>query len=255
MPQFLEPNAAELNAFRMINKKIVKDQKRQYRGTESTLGVEGDIQDKYNFVYEKMVEIIGSLGEISNQLKLGHIAPMGTGSKAVDRFVGGTSAVVRATRILLNYISQEVPTLHIFPVEQQQSISSLNDEMVRAVIEIDQLSTQYLPPATLTRFRQVIQGFKGDLTVLQQKLEGQQGDMGTGSIGDTSKGKSSLKETRAKYAQDARAEAAAAAKEKKEKADVKEIYRAAHKASVQGSGYGKGYRTQIAGGMMPSRFL
>ena len=246
MPQFLEPNAAELNAFRMINKKIVKDQKRQYRGTESTLGVEGDIQDKYNFVYEKMVEIIGSLGEISNQLKLGHIAPMGTGSKAVDRFVGGTSAVVRATRILLNYISQEVPTLHIFPVEQQQSISSLNDEMVRAVLEIDTLSTQYLPPNTLSRFRSVIQGFKGDLTVLQQRLEGQQGDMGTGSIGDTLREKSRGKEPKPKTPKK-ETKAAAKRREAEESKGVEE--------TKEGSGYGKGYRTQIAGGQMPSRFL
>ena len=185
MPSFLSPNAAELNEFRGINKRIVNNMKRQFKGTEQTLGTSGDVQDKYDFVYEKMVEILGSLGEISNQLKLGHTSPMGQGSKAIDRFIGGTSAVLKATKMLLDYISREVPSIRIFPIEQQQSISGMNDQIVAGVLDIDTLSTNYLQPNVLTRFRSVIDGIKGDLTQLQQRLEGQTGSPGTGSLGDT----------------------------------------------------------------------
>tara|TARA_R110001599_G_scaffold134241_1_gene312011 strand:- start:627 stop:1346 length:720 start_codon:yes stop_codon:yes gene_type:complete len=239
MPQFLEPNAAELNSYRMINKKVVKDLKRQYRGTESTLGISGDIQDKYTFVYEKMVEIIGSLGEISNQLKLGHTAPSGAGSKAIDRFVSATSSVQRATKLLLNYMTQEVPSIHIFPVEQQQAISSLNDQMVSGVLEIDQLSTDFLDKGVLTRFRSVISQFKGDLMLLQQRLEGSQGEMGTGSIGDTLRDPSRKKLTKKQAAEQAAMEGSG--------------YMGT--GAVMNDGHGKGFRTQLAAGVMPTRFL
>lgn len=246
MPQFLEPNADELNAYRSINKKIIKDLKRQYRGTESTQGIQGDIQDKYTFVYEKMVDIIGALSEISNQLKLGHTAPSASGSKAIDRFIGGTSAVMKATKILLNYMNQEVPSIHIFPVEQQQTITGLNDQMVGAVLEIDQLSTDFLAPSTLARFRQVVAGFKQDLVLLQQRLEGQQGDMGTGSVGTTFAAPARRKQGRRKTQ--------SFPVDSGEEADI-EGSGYMGTGGTMNDGYGKGYRTQIAAGMMPSRFL
>lgn len=264
MPQFLEPNAGELNSFRGINKKIIRDMKRQYRGTESTLGLQGDIQDKYTFVYEKMVEIITSLGEISNQLKLGHTAPQGTGSKAIDRFISGTSAVLKATKLLLNYMNQEVPSISIFPVEQQQTISGLNDQIVGAVMEIDQLSTNFLDANVLARFRSVIATFKDDLMLLQQRLEGTQGDMGTGSLGDTFADPSRKPATR-KYP--ARIIPSRSPAKPSPKKDGKKQYREKVVGEVMddmmnalertsGRGYGEGYRTQIAGsGHMPSRFL
>lgn len=166
MPSFLEPNAEELNSLRSANKKIVALNKKKFKGTETTAGLIGDIQDKYTFVYEKMVEIVVSLGEISNQLTLGHTAPMGHGSKAIDRFIGGTSAVAKATKILLNYMTQQVPSIDIFPIEQQQTISGLNDQIVSAVMGIDKLSTDFLDENVLTRFRSVLSTVKTDLMLL-----------------------------------------------------------------------------------------
>lgn len=273
MPQFLEPNAGELNALRGINKKIMRDMKRQYRGTESTLGLQGDIADKYTFVYEKMVEIIGSLGEISNQLKLGHTAPQGVGSKAIDRFIGGTSAVMKATKLLLNYMTQQVPSISIFPIEQQQTISSLNDQIVGAVMEIDQLSTNFLDGNVLARFRSVIGSFKDDLMLLQQRLEGREGDMGTGSIGDafdepsrkprttpfrpvrvipsTPKKKSPAKKSAGRGTEEGQRRY-----RKKVVGETMEDMLDELEWRGEGRGYGEGYRTQIAGsGHMPSRFL
>lgn len=258
MPQFLEPNAAELNALRGINKKILKDLNRQYRGTESTQGIQGDIQDKYTFVYEKMVEILGALGEISNQLKLGHTAPQGQGSKAIDRFISGTSAVMRATKLLLNYMNQEVPSINIFPVEQQQTISSLNDQIVGAVMEIDELSTNFLDANVLDRFRSVISGFKNDLMLLQQRLEGTQGDMGTGSLGDTFNDPSRKAATRpvGRPPSGTKAPPKETAKEKKARLAAVADTMEGMLQQLDGSGYGKGYRTQIAGsGHLPTRFL
>jgi hypothetical protein len=271
MPQFLEPNAGELNALRGINKKIMRDMKRQYRGTESTLGLQGDIADKYTFVYEKMVEIITALGEISNQLKLGHTAPSGVGSKAIDRFIGGTSAVMKATKLLLNYMTQQVPSISIFPVEQQQTISSLNDQIVGAVMEIDQLSTNFLDPQPLARFRQVIATFKDELMILQQRLEGTQGDMGTGSLGDgfdepsrkpatsrSSKYPVRVIPSTPKKKSPAKKSAGTGTEEGKRRYREKVVGETMEDMldELEGRGYGKGYRTQIAGsGHMPSRFL
>lgn len=269
MPQFLEPNAGELNALRGINKKIMRDMKRQYRGTESTLGLQGDIADKYTFVYEKMVEIIGSLGEISNQLKLGHTAPQGQGSKAIDRFIGGTSAVMKATKLLLNYMTQQVPSISIFPVEQQQTISSLNDQIVGAVMEIDQLSTNFLDANVLARFRSVIGSFKDDLMLLQQRLEGREGDMGTGSLGDTFADPSRKPPAGRKYParmtpstpkkkSPAKKSAGTGTEEGKRRYREKVVGETMEDMleELEGRGYGEGYRTQIAGsGHMPSRFL
>ena len=240
MPSFLQPNAAELNELRGINKRIVKDMKRQFKGTEQTLGTSGDVQDKYDFIYEKMVEILGSLGEIGNQLKLGHTSPQGQGSKAIDRFIGGTSAVLKATKILLDYMAREVPNIRIFPIEQQQTISNMNDQIVAAVLEIDDLSTRFLDANVLTRFRSVISGFKAELTLLQQRLEGQTGEGGTGSLVDTFLAPSSKPIRR-------RGRAAASAAASAADAD----------GEMSGSGYGDGYRTQIAGSGsgMPTRFL
>ena len=249
MPSFLSPNAAELNELRGINKRIVKDMQRQFKGTEQTLGTSGDTQDKYDFVYEKMVEILGSLGEISNQLKLGHTSPMGQGSKAIDRFIGGTSAVLKATKILLDYMAREVPSIRIFPIEQQQAISGMNDQIVAAVLEIDDLSTRFLDAAVLARFRSVISGFKAELTQLQQRLEGQIGDGGTGSLGE---GTFSAPSTKPPTRRRGKAAAAAAADADGEMSGSGYMGTGA----TMVDGYGKGYRTQIAGsGHLPTRFL
>ena len=74
MPRFLFPNAEELNSLIRPKQRVLKAMKRQYRGTESTIGQEGDLMDKYNRIYDSMVKIISTLGEVSNTLKLGATA-------------------------------------------------------------------------------------------------------------------------------------------------------------------------------------
>ena len=71
MPRFLDPNAEELNSLLRPKMRMLKDLKRQYRGTETTIGLEGDLVDKYNRIYDSMIKLIASLGEINNTLNLG----------------------------------------------------------------------------------------------------------------------------------------------------------------------------------------
>jgi len=267
MPVFLDPNAQELNDLRSVKKGVVKALKRQYKGTETTSGLEGDIQDKYNYMYEKMVSIIASLGEISNQLTLGHTSASQFGSKAIDRFIGGTSAVEKEARALLNYMYQQVPSLAIFNTDQQQTISGLNDQMVAAVKGIDDLSATYLEPSSLARFRAVISGIKEDLVRIQQRLEGQ----GTGDLGAAFTQEGRRRRGRPRPSDPFAADSGEGgddeggeggtkiAKKKSPRKTPKKVSEAV--AAIEGKGYrmpnmyGDGYRTAIAAGMMPSRFL
>ena len=266
MPVFLDPNAQELNDLRSVKKGVVKALKRQYKGTESTAGLEGDIQDKYNYMYEKMVSIIASLGEISNQLTLGHTSASQFGSKAIDRFIGGTSAVEKEARALLNYMYQQVPSINIFSTDQQQTISGLNDQMVAAVKGIDDLSATYLEPASLARFRSVINGIKEDLVRIQQRLEGQ----GTGDLSAAFTQEGRRRQGRRRPADpfnpagdgdsgDDGDDDSGKGKRKSPRKTPKKVSDAV--AAIEGKGYrmpnmyGDGYRTAITAGMMPSRFL
>lgn len=262
MPQFLQPNAYELNELRSAKKRVVKDLKKTYKGQETTAGLVGDIQDKYNYIYEKMVSIIASLGEIQNQLTLGHTSVSQFGSKAIDRFIGGTSAVEKEARALLNYMYQQVPSLAIFNTEQQQTISGLNDQMVAAVKGIDDTSATYLQPASLQRFRAVITGIKEDLIRIQQRLEGQ----GTGDLIDTFSQQGLRRQGRRTPADpyatpggmgdddDSGDNAPKIAKKKKGRTPKTPTTEG--KGYRMPTGYGEGYATAItAGSYMPTRFL
>ena len=264
MPVFLDPNAQELNDLRSVNKGVVKALKRQYKGTETTSGLEGDILDKYNYMYEKMVSIIASLGEISNQLTLGHTSASQFGSKAIDRFISGTSAVEKEARALLNYMYQQVPSINIFSTDQQQSISGLNDQMVAAVKGIDDLSATYLEPSSLARFRSVISGIKEDLVRIQQRLEGQ----GTGDLGAAFTQEGRRRRGRARPSDPFGVDSGEGGDDeggdggkgtRKSPRKPKKVSEAV--AAIEGKGYrmpnmyGDGYRTAITAGMMPSRFL
>jgi len=181
MPRFLDPNAEELNSLLRPNKRLIKDMKRQYRGTEDSLQQQGDIQDKYNRMYESMVSITTSLGEILNQLKLGFEAPQAYGSRAMDRYLGVVSSVSKELARLLLFMSQQVPSLQIFPTEQIQSIAGLNDQMVGIVEQIDQIS-KTMPPASLGKFREILSPLIQEVGVLQAKLEGINTPGGRGSL-------------------------------------------------------------------------
>jgi hypothetical protein len=268
MPVFLDPNAQELNDLRSVKIGVSKALKRQYKGTETTSGLEGDIQDKFNYMYEKMVSIIASLGEISNQLTLGHTSVSQFGSKAIDRFISGTSAVEKDARALLNYMYQQVPSINIFSTDQQQTISGLNDQMVAAVKGIDDLSATYLEPSSLARFRSVINGIKEDLVRIQQRLEGQ----GTGDLGSAFTQEGRRRRGRARPSdpfgvdsgeggddEDGGDGGKKIGKRKSPRKESKKVSEAV--AAIEGKGYrmpnmyGDGYRTAITAGMMPSRFL
>tara|TARA_R110001632_G_scaffold154191_2_gene272281 strand:- start:5384 stop:6142 length:759 start_codon:yes stop_codon:yes gene_type:complete len=186
MPRFLDPNAEELNSLLRPNARVNKLLKRQYKGTEQTIGQEGDLTEKYNHLYSSMIDIITSLGEIGNQLKLTASAPGGYGSKAIDRYISAVSAVSKSVANLLLYISQQVPSLQIFTTQQIESISGLNSQLVGDVQEIDQLSRN-LPAATLERFRSVLTPIIRDITTLQQQLEGINTPGGRGSLSDSFK--------------------------------------------------------------------
>jgi hypothetical protein len=264
MPQFLQPNAYELNELRSAKKRVVRDLKKTYKGQETTAGLVGDIQDKYNYIYEKMVSIIASLGEIQNQLTLGHTSVSQFGSKAIDRFIGGTSAVEKEARALLNYMYQQVPSIAIFNTEQQQTISGLNDQMVAAVKGIDDSSATYLQPASLQRFRAVITGIKDDLIRIQQRLEGQ----GTGDLIDTFSQPGRRRQGRAVPADPFGDDSGDAGDDegdippqtpgsKKKRGRPKKTPDTTEgKGYRMPTGYGEGYRTAItAGSYMPTRFL
>ena len=144
MPRFLFPYAEELNPLLRPKQRVTKALKRQYRGTESTIGQQGDLMDKYNRIYDSMVKIISTLGEVSNTLKLGTSAARG--AEAMGRYVSVVSSVnIELARLLL-FISQEVPSLQIFSTSQIESLSGMNNQMVGVVQEIEQIANS-LPPA------------------------------------------------------------------------------------------------------------
>jgi hypothetical protein len=181
MPRFLDPNAEELNSLRRPKMRMTKNLKRQYRGTETSLQIQGDILDKYNRMYESMVSITTSLSEILNQLKLGFEAPQAYGSRAMDRYLGVVSNVSRELARLLLFMSQEVPSLSIFQTEQIQSLAGMNDQMVSVVEQIDQISKS-MPPTSLGKFREILRPLIREVGALQAKLEGINTPGGRGSL-------------------------------------------------------------------------
>lgn len=262
MPQFLEPNAYELNDLRAAKKRVLKDWKKQYKGSETTAGLVGDIQDKYNYLYEKMVLINTSLAELTNQLTLGHSSPSGYGSKAIDRYVSVVGNIAREAKLLLNYMYQQVPSLSIFSTEQQQSISGLNDQMVSAIGAIDTLSTQFFAdkPNVLQRFREVVGTIKGDLMRIQQRLEGE----GTGSVGELFAPlvmNPPARQSRRQSGYAPEGESEVESPPPKKKGRPKKVSTPA--TPMEGMGYrvpdmyGEGYRTAITSGgaYLPTRFL
>ena len=156
MPRFLFPNAEELNSLLRPKQRVSKALKRQYRGTESTIGQQGDLMDKYNRIYDSMVKIISTLGEVSNTLKLGTSAARG--AEAMGRYVSVVSSVnIELARLLL-FISQEVPSLQIFSTSQIESLSGMNNQLVGVVQEIEQIANS-LPPAVASKLRMILTPF------------------------------------------------------------------------------------------------
>ena len=179
MPRFLDPNAEELNSLLRPKQRVMRDMKRQYRGTESTIGQEGDLMDKYNRIYDSMVKIISTLGEVSNTLKLGTNAAKG--NEAMGRYVSVVSNVnIELARLLL-FLSQQVPSLQIFSTSQIESLSGMNNQLVGVVQEIEQIGDA-LPPAVANKFRIILTPLIREVATLQQKLEGINTPSGRGSL-------------------------------------------------------------------------
>jgi len=177
MPRFLDPNAEELNSLLRPKMRVLKDLKRQYRGTETTIGLEGDLVDKYNRIYDSMIKLIASLGEINNTLNLGGNA----NKEAMNKYVSVVSNInVELARLLL-FISQEVPSLQIFNTSQIETLSGLNNQLVGIVQQIDQTSSS-MPPASVNKFRMILKPLVNEVSTLQQKLEGVNTPGGRGSL-------------------------------------------------------------------------
>tara|TARA_R110000803_G_scaffold5356_3_gene17654 strand:+ start:4992 stop:5849 length:858 start_codon:yes stop_codon:yes gene_type:complete len=179
MPQFLHPNSEELNPFIRPNRRVFKNMVRQFRGTETTMGQQGDLTDKFNRIYDSMIKLIASLGEINNTLKLG--GNNAKGSDAMSRYVSAISNInVEVARLLL-FITQEVPSLQIFNTSQIQTLSGLNNQLVGVVQEIDQLSSN-MPPTSTNKFRMILKPLINEVATLQTKLEGINTTSGRGSL-------------------------------------------------------------------------
>ena len=177
MPRFLDPNAEELNSLLRPKMRVLKNLKRQYRGTETTMGLEGDLVDKYNRIYDSMIKLIASLGEINNTLNLGGNAT----KEAMNKYVSVVSNInVELARLLL-FISQEVPSLQIFNTSQIETLSGLNNQLVGIVQQIDQTSSS-MPPASVNKFRMILKPLVNEVSTLQQKLEGINTPGGRGSL-------------------------------------------------------------------------
>ena len=181
MPRFLHPNAEELNSLRRPRQQVVKNLMRTYRGTETTIGQQGDLTDKYNRMYESMVNIQTSMSEVLNQLNLGFGSPGQYGSRAMDRYLGVVSQTTREVARLLLFMEQEVPSLQIFTTEQIQTLSGLNDQVVGTIEQLDKISTS-MPATSLGKFRSVISPLVQDIGTLQSKLEGLNTPGGRGSL-------------------------------------------------------------------------
>ena len=177
MPRFLDPNAEELNSLLRPKMRVFKDLKRQYRGTETTIGLEGDLVDKYNRIYDSMIKLISSLSEINNTLNLGGNA----NKEAMNKYVSVVGNVnVELARLLL-FLNQEVPSLQIFNTSQIETLSGLNNQLVGIVQQIDQTSSN-MPPTSVNKFRMILKPLVNEVTTLQQKLEGINTPSGRGSL-------------------------------------------------------------------------
>ena len=177
MPRFLDPNAEELNSLLRPKMRVLKDLKRQYRGTETTIGLEGDLVDKYNRIYDSMIKLISSLSEINNTLNLGGNA----NKEAMNKYVSVVGNVnVELARLLL-FLNQEVPSLQIFNTSQIETLSGLNNQLVGIVQQIDQTSSN-MPPTSVNKFRMILKPLVNEVATLQQKLEGINTPSGRGSL-------------------------------------------------------------------------
>jgi hypothetical protein len=173
MPRFLFPNAEELNPFLKINPRVTRALKRQYKGTESTIGQEASLEAKFNRMHESLIRITALLGEIDNSLKLSSVS--------AEKLVTSVSNATIEVANLLLYISQEVPSLQIFNTSQIETITGLNNNLVSVVQEIDQMSKS-LSSSSLSKFKNVVTPLVNDVATLQQKLEGINTTAGTGSL-------------------------------------------------------------------------
>jgi hypothetical protein len=132
-----------------------------------------DVSAIFTEVYTKMVGIIASMTEIANQLTLSAHTPSGTASRAVDRYVGATSAVLQQVKLLLLYLDRNVPSMNIFATNQIEALNGLNSQLVGLYQTIDE-SSKALQLASQNAFRRVLGVFGQDLMILQQRLEGLQ---------------------------------------------------------------------------------
>ncbi len=175
MPRFLHSKSALLNDLAAPKKRVTKNLKKTFRGTESTLGQKLEESEAFDGVYNQMVGIIASVNEINNQLTLGPaIGPAGTlTSGAAGRIATPINSVLTKLKGLLVFFSRNVRSMSIFNAAQIEQLNNLNSQLVAEFQQIEQL-TRTMSPATRDKFAKALSVFAQDLSALQLILSGEQ---------------------------------------------------------------------------------
>lgn len=175
MPRFLHSKSALLNDLAAPKKRVTKNLKKTFQGTESTLGQKIEEGEAFDGVYSKMVGIIASVNEINNQLALGPAigADGRLTSGAAGRIAAPINSVLTKLKELLLFFSRNVKSMSIFNAAQIEQLNSLNSQLVAEFQQIEQL-TRTMTPATREKFAKGLSVFAQDLSALQLILSGEQ---------------------------------------------------------------------------------
>ena len=130
MPRFLDPNAEELNSLLRPKMRVLKNLKRQYRGTETTIGLEGDLVDKYNRMNVELARLLLFLNQEVPSLQIFNTSQIETLSGLNNQLVGIVQQIdqtsssmppasVNKFRMILKPLVNEVSTL-------QQKLEGIN---------------------------------------------------------------------------------------------------------------------------------
>jgi hypothetical protein len=175
MPRFLHSKSALLNDLAAPKKRVNKNLKKTYQGTESTLGQKLEEGEAFDGVYSKMVGIIASVNEINNQLALGPaINDRGVlTSGAAGRIAAPINSVLTKMKDLLLFFSRSVKSMSIFNAQQIEQLNGLNSQLISEFQQIEEL-TRAMSPATREKFAKGLSVFAQDLSALQLILSGEQ---------------------------------------------------------------------------------
>jgi hypothetical protein len=175
MPRFLHSKSALLNDLAAPKKRVTKNLKKTYQGTESTIGQKLEETEAFDGVYSQMVGIIASVNEINNQFALGPaISDRGLlTSGAAGRLAAPINSVLTKLKGLLLFFSRNVKSMSIFNAPQIEQLNNLNSQLVAEFQQTEQL-TRPMTPAVREKFAKGLSVFAQDLSALQLMLSGKQ---------------------------------------------------------------------------------